>query len=794
MFGPSGAELRSKVKDLVERFKCPHADHAQTRALEILSSRQTGTESGLQDGAIEILDRISETLDGEKRLRLETLMRRINLAGKASFFHEHRRALKLLLQLKDKNVGRGASRRHGNRSASRVISPKLRDGSSSKHYTQSQPRKGVEQQHEQKKKHEQGGSQFAALAPPKLAESAPRPLVNYDHTYYGVGEDELVRELVFSLHGVDGNYVYADKYGSFVVDKDLCISLPARRVCEEVLLLATMHRKICGCMDKESPGLINQALRDVMQLELARHYYRDLASLEMRVGTAQLTMRRLLVWIIEPMNLLRTLWDIASSTVGMVGTPIISAVYTLGNLRPDETTMRILEHITLPFLRMIDAWMCEGSLKDDFDEFFVQCDPQVSLQDLWTKRYRMIDAKVPCNISETLAHKIFLCGKSLNFIRLCCQETDWLDLDVTTLRGHDCTTSITVLENRVNQAAERTNERLVHLLFSKYNLHQHLVTIRKYLLLGKGDFIAHLMSEVEHVLSKKADTIHKHTLLASLDRVIRQTSLPGHEDEEFIQRLDVKLMHTSKGEKGWDIFSLDYDVSGPLHIMFTAQSMHEYHRAFCFLWGIRRFLHILNKCFINQRALEYHQRSQPDQMRIDPDLLQQCQVLRAEMLHYILNVHSYVMFDGLEMSWRTFEARLKACLDLDQMRELHDVFLKEVSHGCFLSPPLATVLEQMKTLFVLVDCFVQTNDNLTNRIYSVTPIEQPDEDDEYTFPLQIAEEFEPEIEELNRRFTSGVKRLCEMLQKNGKLTLSERLDFNQFYKSERIAAPDSFDF
>lgn len=46
-----------------------------------------------------------------------------------------------------------------------------------------------------------------------------------------------------------------------------------------------------------------------------------------------------------------------------------------------------------------------------------------------------------------------------------------------------------ILEN----VYKETSYRVVDLLKNKYGLYQHLQSLRKYLLLGQGDFIRHLM-------------------------------------------------------------------------------------------------------------------------------------------------------------------------------------------------------------------------------------------------------------------------------------------------------------
>merc|ERR1719183_205506 len=70
--------------------------------------------------------------------------------------------------------------------------------------------------------------------------------------------------------------------------------------------------------------------------------------------------------------------------------------------------------------------MTEGELRDPFGEFFVCADASVPIEDLWTRMYSLEVEMVPCFMPMELARKVLLTGKSVNFIRLCCREQDWL--------------------------------------------------------------------------------------------------------------------------------------------------------------------------------------------------------------------------------------------------------------------------------------------------------------------------------------------------------------------------------
>lgn len=109
------------------------------------------------------------------------------------------------------------------------------------------------------------------------------------------------------------------------------------------------------------------------------------------------------------------------------------------------------------------------------------------------------------------------------------------------------------LNQWVNNAYEVTNKALIKILFEKYRFMGHSNSIRKYLLMGQGDFMQNLMDLLAAELGEPASKIYRHTLMASLETAIRSSNAQYH-DPEFLNRLDIKLLEASPGDRGWEIF------------------------------------------------------------------------------------------------------------------------------------------------------------------------------------------------------------------------------------------------
>jgi hypothetical protein len=53
------------------------------------------------------------------------------------------------------------------------------------------------------------------------------------------------------------------------------------------------------------------------------------------------------------------------------------------------------------------------------------------------------------------------------------------------------------LESLVAKAGEKIHKRLIEVLFEEYKFYEHCWAIKRYLLLGQGDFIEYLMDLLE---------------------------------------------------------------------------------------------------------------------------------------------------------------------------------------------------------------------------------------------------------------------------------------------------------
>lgn len=361
---------------------------------------------------------------------------------------------------------------------------------------------------------------------------------------------------------------------------------------------------------------------------------------------------------------------------------------------------RMLVHVTRPFYDMLRQWIYDGELSDPYHEFFVikqdtpnggerETDPRrAPATSVWEDKYKLDDSMMPTIMTDELAKKVFLIGKSLNFIRYGCGDSAWVESyckDASQeLRYGDTAT----LETSIDKAYKETMARLTHLMDSKFHLFEHLRALKKYLLLGQGDFIALLMESLSSNLDRPAGSQYRHTLTAQLEHAIRGSNAQ-YDSQEVLRRLDARLLELSHGDIGWDVFTLEYKVDAPVDVIITPWASKKYLTVFNFLWRVKRVEFALGstwrRCMTGARGVLAN---------VDEKMSRDWKVARccmAEMIHFVNQLQYYILFEVIEASWNQLQAAItKPDCALDDLIEAHTTYLKAITHKGLLGSPRST--------------------------------------------------------------------------------------------------------
>ncbi|PNI38213.1 TUBGCP3 isoform 4 [Pan troglodytes] len=535
-----------------------------------------------------------------------------------------------------------------------------------------------------------------------------------------ITEAALVRDILYVFQGIDGkNIKMNNTENCYKVEGKANLSRSLRDTAVRLSELGWLHNKIRRYTDQRSLdrsfGLVGQSFCAALHQEL-REYYRLLSVLHSQLQLeddqgvnlgleSSLTLRRLLVWTYDPKIRLKTLAALVDHCQGRKGGELASAVHAYtktGDPYMRSLVQHILSLVSHPVLSFLYRWIYDGELEDTYHEFFVASDPTVKTDRLWHDKYTLRKSMIPSFITMDQSRKVLLIGKSINFLHQVCHDqtptTKMIAVTKSAESPQDAADLFTDLENafqgKIDAAYFETSKYLLDVLNKKYSLLDHMQAMRRYLLLGQGDFIRHLMDLLKPELVRPATTLYQHNLTGILETAVRATNAQ-FDSPEILRRLDVRLLEVSPGDTGWDVFSLDYHVDGPIATVFTRECMSHYLRVFNFLWRAKRMEYILTDIRKGHMCNAKLLRNMPEFSGV----LHQCHILASEMVHFIHQMQYYITFEVLECSWDELWNKVQQAQDLDHIIAAHEVFLDTIISRCLLDSDSRALLNQLRAVF-----------------------------------------------------------------------------------------------
>jgi gamma-tubulin complex component 3 len=565
-------------------------------------------------------------------------------------------------------------------------------------------------------------------------DKVPQQQQNGEHDELTPGEPALLRDLPFTLQGLSSK--------NLPFQTDLALKLPTNLPTPLVSLLHTLaepallYRSLSQFVESSDVGgLVSQSLRSAIGMEL-RSYLSLVAQLEGQIrralqqldvnlphgglGKAGVTLKRLVVWTRDATTGLRLMSLIVENAKGKKGGELISLVHTFATSHGDpfvhNFAERLLSNITKPFYNMLRAWIYDGELEDPHQEFFVyeNRDDRDGIgggaTSVWEHKYALQPTMIPTIMTSDFANRVFLIGKSLNFIRYSCGDSAWVENHSRDASRELSYSDSATLYSSIDSAYSTVMARLLSLMEDKFALFTHLTALKKYLLLGQGDFIALLMESLADNLDQPANSQYRHTLTAQLEHAIRNSNAQ-HDDVDVLRRLDARMLELSHGEIGWDVFTLEYRIDSPLDVIVTPWAGKQYLKVFNFLWRVKRVQFALGitwrRCMTGARGVLG---AVSDKLGEDWKMARGAM---AEMIHFIDQLQWYILFEVIEAGWEGLQKEIrKPDATLDTLITAHTSYLKAITRKGLLGGGHVDFTGQLHELLKLILAYKDAIDAL----------------------------------------------------------------------------------
>lgn len=657
-------------------------------------------------------------------------------------------------------------------------------------------------------------------------------------------EKTLVQDLMLIVQGEQGAHLSftsgvrrEDERIRIDLPNGMQLSLPVHDMVNYIGELGFLFRVIKAHVapsrkfEKQQPtGLVAQNLHTAIDRELD-NYYRSIVSLREPSGNPDFeentntlpTLRRMYVWSDRERQRLRYLARICEETRQLHGGQIIAHLRTrTGNYISTEIREmmhRLLRSACAPLDIMLLRWLSEGDLStDQHGEFFVMEDPKVAASvtatnpfsnntsvieedglaggpnlasaasnRIWWGLFKVRNSMIPGGgvLTKESVQNAIKTGKSIAFMRRCCQDSEWVDgvhaplvesvvkkngkkrmMFEADLKYDDDVVSEVILKSCMN-----ASKRLKELFFQRFDLSHHFSAIKKYLLLSQGDFAQALMDNLANVLDGGRETLH-HNLTGFVDSALQGCSSFNEEtDWDILERLDVQIEVRDgiQAKCGWDVFSLTYRVEdAPLNTVFSPKVMDAYHLVFGLLWRLKRMDHLMSLGYSNLRETEKLVRRKK-QKSSNLQVMKRVHILRMKIIHLVHNMQHYCKMEVLEGCWATLEREMKEAEDLDEMIVAHARYLTMIKDMTLQSERSQYVAKELNAVLDTVPKFSKLQSDVCE-----WALQNSDDNG-----MKRLKEIEDEFDERFSKLLNVLATHCQMV--DACVFLLFRLDFNEYY-------------
>lgn len=549
-------------------------------------------------------------------------------------------------------------------------------------------------------------------------------------------ETLLLRECLYALQGMNGNHFYFDKetdefqchvYNDAVNNPELVerstLGSGAQDAFQQCGQAGWYYRRIQTYIEHHrADSHVARAWSEALSQDLHKSYHSLLADFEamLQHDTTRLLLRQLTIRLVEPTKHLKILATLCDGCATLVSAgPLLSALHrhsNHGDAHHAKLVQGMLRAASQPWYQELYLWTTRGVLpQNDNDmnknDFFIVQRKRGDHQDVWHSTFDIVQDQVPSILPGNLVQLSFNVGKSINFIRHCLQDAGWnmvLDGDEpATPESLGYAYESENLSSTLRLAEQQVNRHLVKSLVESHHVMQHLRALKQFMLLGQGDFYSVLMEGLHAEFGSRTGIVglYDYALMGIVDGALKSTNatnLPTF----VLERLRVKLLldddddvcfqfgpppgESDDSRTGWDIFSLGYGIPGPLAAIVHDRAMEQYQRVFRFLFDLKRVDFMLNLTWRQSTALHHaiqifaqynaiHMATNTEYGQATA-LLRHISMTRQAMMHFVVNLKSYLFFEVLEGAWKTLSNQLDTAKSLEEFIDAHDTYLADIIH------------------------------------------------------------------------------------------------------------------
>lgn len=469
-------------------------------------------------------------------------------------------------------------------------------------------------------------------------------------------EQTVIDSLKNTLLGID-SAVFSFQDDS--VNINIKLSLSLTEIAADFCELALLYRHLCNTLTS-----IQHSLNSPIKMALLRCLKSSLDDYNASINTifqSSPTSLAVLLHALHPhFHSLRLLAHLQQRLESKTGFQLLCDVFELsnfGDLEIQAAAKSIFNEIVVPYYEYLEHWILKGSLVDENQEFFVHFDSEKEhINDIII----YVEQNTPAflGITPDACLKIFHIGKTLIFLEKFCSDLEWVNsffqrYSAYITQKHHCLRAMDadLLQKLIINQYDEVMCRLNTLVYTKYDLFEHLQNLKRIMMLCSHDLVDSLNLKGYKLFSEPALSLISSRLTELLSDGIEGSTIKNL-PARFRNRIDARILDLSHGNIAWEVFTLEYKLPEPAlqSILNHNKQLTGYLRLFNFLWCLKHSQFLLQDNYTLFASLKrkYLKKSEADISRN----LRSVNLIRNRLLSFLNILLKYICSDLIEENFQ----------------------------------------------------------------------------------------------------------------------------------------------
>lgn len=503
--------------------------------------------------------------------------------------------------------------------------------------------------------------------------------------YETLPETEILTYLPYSLLGLDSKLLSFDKIDidHYIIKLPDTINNSYNYLLSNILEAGLLYKWIKHSVDSKRGSILSPIKNSLLRcLEEELNHYVNFINEIFNDKENSDSLIKIYKLVFDKIFILRFFYKLLKQFDNINGYDLllmINQFSKFGDLRIKNIATAIFSQISIPYYEIIEHWIIKGELIDNNEEFFIKFNVEENhINDI----IEFIPAKIPdffTSVNKSIGYKIFQIGKLLIFLNKYCNELTWINNYkikysnyVFNVNDGLKSMNMNLINELINQQYTESLKFFTKIIFEKNSMIEHLNNFKNFYLMKNNDFIDSIIKQGLTLFSQPSNSLTSNQLSTILIESIN-TSTIRYFPQEYVQRLDARILDLSHGNIGWEVFTLEYKINDlPIeNILNHNQGLLEYLKMFNFLWKLRHLQYLLNEDFIeynyllkndlraiNQKYVKLSKRRDGELSLRDKKILwiiksyKVINVIRNQLVKFITTLISYFSFDLIENNYQ----------------------------------------------------------------------------------------------------------------------------------------------